>query len=270
MNPKSSNRSQGSLRSSIRDVAARARVSTASVSHVINNTRFVSEEVRTRVLEAVKELHYYPSATARSLSTKRTKTIGVIISDIQNPFYGPLIRGMDSVLNRVGYDILLTSNDEDPEKEGIHLRTLLSRSVDGIIMTPSSSDISFLKVVESLGTRVLFIDRVPPNSHFSSVTVKNQESSRLIVQHLVDDGHKKIGIILGLDRSTINDRLSGYKQALQENGIKYDQGYVMIGGSQQQGGYRATKELLNKNTDVTATFSLNPMSMNSHLIHLMA
>jgi len=129
------------------DVAKMANVSTATVSHVINNTRYVSEEVRQRVFATIKELHYYPSDIARSLTTKNTKIVGIIISDIQNPFYGLLIRCIEEVLLESDYNIILASNDETDLKEDIHLKTFFSRRVDGLILASASEDISFLEVM---------------------------------------------------------------------------------------------------------------------------
>ena len=251
-------------RSRINDVAALAKVSTATVSHVINNTRFVSDEVRKRVLSAIKKLHYFPSATARSLSTKETKTVGVIISDIQNPFYGQLIRGIDGILHKEGYDILLASNDEDVTKENAYLTTFFSRGVDGIIMAPVNEDISFLEVIESVGTKIVFIDREPSNNPFPSILVNNKSSSKELINHLIDDGHERIAIILGLNRSTINNRFLGYKEALMERGIPFNKEFAVVGGSQQHGGYLAAKKLLNMKQKPTAIFTtVNLMTLGT-------
>ena len=239
------------------DVARMSDVSTATVSHVINNTRFVSEEVRKRVLYAIKKLHYYPSDIARSLSTKKTKTVGVIISDIQNPFYGILIRGIEEVLHEFDYNILLASNDENALKDDAHLKTFFSRGIDGLILTPALENISFLEVMESVGIKIVIIDRALQKNPFTSVVVDNRIGSQNLISHLISDGHKKIGTILGVSRSTINERFNGYKDALMENGIPFREVLVTGGWSQQRGGYEAAKELFRQDPGITAIFATN-------------
>ncbi len=239
------------------DVAKMSNVSTATVSHVMNNTRFVSDKVRHKVLHAIKKLHYYPSDIARSLSTKKTKTVGIIISDIQNPFYGSLIRSIGDTLLEYNYNILLASNDESELKEDSHLKTFFSKRIDGLILTSASDDISFLEVMESAGTKIVLIDRITKNSPFVSVFVDNRVGSKKLINHIIDDGHQRIGIILGQERSTINERFIGYKEALKERSISFHEKFVVRCKSQQQGGYIAADQLLKQAPKLTAIFATN-------------
>ena len=213
--------------------------------------------MRNRVLQAIKELHYYPSDVARSLSTKKTKIVGIIISDIQNPFYGPLIRGIEEVLLKSDYNILLASNNEDPKKEKMHLKTYFSKRVDGVILTTATDDISFLQVMESVGTKIVLIDRIPQNNPYVSIVVDNRDASRKLVNHLIDDGHERIGILIGGERSTLNDRVLGYKDALVERGLQFSEEMVSYEAAQQRGGYLAAKRLLKRNPRPSAIFALN-------------
>jgi LacI family transcriptional regulator len=244
-------------RASISDVARLCGVSTATVSHVINSTRFVSEEIRQNVLSAVRRLHYYPSDIARSLSTKKTKTVGVVISDIQNPFYGPLIRGIEEVLLEAGYNILLGSNDENELKQNTKLRVFLSKGVDGLILTPAGEDQSFLEVMDSLDTQIVLIDRAPGNCPYTSIVVDNRESSRQLIDHLIADGHRTIGMVRGVRVSTIEERYLGYTDALSSHDIPVNEALIASGGSQQLGGYYATKQLLGKTPRPSAVFASN-------------
>ena len=244
-------------RARIIDVARMCGVSTATVSHVINNTRFVSEEIRHKVLSAVKQLHYYPSDVARSLSTKRTKTVGVVISDIQNPFYGPLIRGVEEILIEAGYNILLASNDENELKQNTKLKIFFSKGVDGLILTPAGDDQSFLEVMESLDTKIVLIDRIPQNCPYTSIIVDNRKSSQELINHLVDDGHRRIGMVYGVKVSTTEERYLGYEDALRAHDIPVQKDLIVSGGSQQLGGYYGTKQLLSRNPRPSAIFTSN-------------
>lgn len=143
----------------ILDVARRAGVSTATVSHVINGTRLVSEETRQKVLKAMRELDYHPSAIARSLKTKTTGTIGVIVSDVSNPFFTAVVRGLEDMLNEGGYNLILCNTDEDPVKEERYLKVLLSKRIDGLVMAPTGEKSRTLEVIHAAGTPIVFIDR---------------------------------------------------------------------------------------------------------------
>jgi LacI family transcriptional regulator len=228
-------------RARISDIARICGVSTATVSHVINNTRFVSEEIRHNVLSAARKLHYYPSDIARSLSTKKTKTVGVVISDIQNPFYGPLIRGIEEVLLDKGYNILLASNDENEAKQNTKLKIFFSKRADGLIVTPAGDDQSFLEVMES----------------FDTVIVDNRRSSRELINHLIADGHRTIGMLCGVEISTTEERYLGYADALRSHDIAVNKDLVVGGGSQQLGGYYGTKKLLARKPRPSAIFTSN-------------
>jgi LacI family transcriptional regulator len=241
----------------ISDIARICGVSTATVSHVINNTRFVSEDIRHKVLSAIRKLHYYPSDVARSLSTKKTKTVGVVISDIQNPFYGPLIRGIEEVLLGEGYNILLASNDENESKQNAKLKIFFSKRVDGLILTPAGDDQSFLEVMESLDTKLVLIDRIPPNCPYTAIVVDNRRSSQELIDHLVKDGHRTIGMVRGVNISTTEERYLGYADALRAHDIALDKDLVVSGGSQQLGGYYGTKQLLGRHPRPTAIFTSN-------------
>jgi len=242
----------------IRDVARRANVSTATVSHVINNTRFVSEETRARVLEAIRELGFYPNALARSLTTKRTATIGVLISDVSNVFFAEIIRGVESVLTGAGYNLILCNTDEDPAREQQYLELLLNKRIDGLIAAATSGPWEQLRDFEVLDIPIVYVDRVFPGIRGTAITVDNTDGAYRGVLHLVQDGHRAIGILAGLLRmSTMSERLAGYQRALRECGLALDQRLVVPSALSIEAGRQSALTLLARDTRPAALFCSN-------------
>jgi LacI family transcriptional regulator len=208
----------------IKDVAEYAGVSTATVSHVINQTRFVSDETRGKVLEAIETLHYQPSAIARGLVTNATQTIGLIVSDITNPFFTAVARGVEDEINRHGYHTILSNTDEDPEREDEYLRLLSARQIDGLIIAPARAHSDRLLQVNESGVPIVLIDRGATGVPAPLVCVDNEGGAYLAVKHLLELGHTRIGILMGMETiSTHVMRLSGYKRALTEAGLTIDE-----------------------------------------------
>ncbi len=244
-------------KATISDIAKAAKVSTATVSHVVNNTRYVSEKLRHAVLEAIKSFHYIPSNTARSLSTKKTNTIGVIISDLQNPFYGSIVRSIEENLLKSGYNILIASNEENGLKEDAHLRTFFSKGVDGIILAPASENIPILDVFSSLGIKIVLIDRILEKYPYTSIVVDNKSGSKKLINHLIDDGHERIGVIMSEAIYAEKERLNGYKSALKEHDIPFKEEFVITCKGQEYGAYYAAKYLLENGLKPTAIFTMD-------------
>lgn len=242
----------------IRDVAKRAGVSTATVSHVLNNTRFVSEETRATVLQAIRELNYHPSAIARSLSTRKTQTIGMVVSDITNIFFGEMIRGVIDVITPYDYSLLLCTTGESPTREEEYLQLLFSRRVDGFIAAATSQKWAPLQLVEAVQIPTVFVDRTFEGMNGPFVGVDNEGGAYQAVSHLIQDGHERIGIVAGLARmSTMQERLQGYKRALRDHSIPLDEQLVLFGELSVEGGRRCTLELLNAIKPPTAIFLNN-------------
>ena len=242
----------------MKDVAEKAGVSVATVSHVINKTRHVSEPTRKKVLESMKELNYSPNKIARSLRKKETKTIGFIVPDISNFFFTGIANHIEQELNDNAYNVILCNSNEDIEQEKNQLQTLNSYQIDGVIIAPAPGDHSYL--YESSFNQdypLVFIDRKPQNYNCTSVLVNNFESSYNAVRKLIDKGHNKIGIITGLSGITTTlERLKGYKKALKDHNIPVNDNYIFSGDSKFQAGYNSTKKLLKK-TDITALYVTN-------------
>jgi len=163
----------------IREVAKKANVSTATVSHVFNNTRYVSEETRNLVLEAAKSLSYQPSSIARSLSTNNTKIVGMLVVDVLNPFFAFLTQGISELLWDKGYTFLLCSTHEDPKKEKYFLQDLLERRVDGIIISPTGFDQPIVKDFQRHEIPLVFIDRHPPEGYGPVIQTDNVKAGYL-------------------------------------------------------------------------------------------
>jgi LacI family transcriptional regulator len=232
-------------------------VSIATVSATINQTAYVSPALQDRVRQAITEVGYHPDVIARSLRTRTTKTFGLIISDIANPFFTAVIRGIEDVANRQGYALVLCNTDERLEKERAYVQLLRSRRVDGVIMAPVGGAEAYVDLNDTLGVPVVFIDRSAP-ARADVVVADNVRGAREVVHHLTGLGHRRIGVITGLPRiSTSEERLAGYQAALQAAGVPVDPVLMKVGYSRLEGGYRAAQELLAMPDRPTAVFATN-------------
>lgn len=242
----------------IKQVAARAGVSTATVSRVLAGATGVSDELVTRVREAVQALDYHPNRVARNLRVRTTRTIGVVISDIQNPFFTSVVRGIEAVLQHADYTLLLGNSDEDPARERLYLATLRAEGVAGMIVTPSSTVPGSCAAIAGLGVPAVIIDRVPPDAPLDSVSVANVAGARTAIAHLIELGHRRIGLIGGMPHlSTALDRRIGYEQALAEAGLPVVEELIEQADFRQQGGYTAMLALLDRARPPTAVFVAN-------------
>jgi LacI family transcriptional regulator len=251
----------------IRDVAKHAGVSTATVSHILNGTRQVSDETRAQVLASVRELGYRPSAIARSLRTRTTGTIGILVSDISNPFSTAVVRAIEDVANENGHNVILCNTDESEAKAEKYLNLLLSKRVDGLILAPTGRLGSCVEMFLATGTPVVLIDRLVDGVALPYVGVDNIEGARTAVEHLIEDGHRRIGVITGLPNvSSSLERLKGYELALQAHGIDLAPDLVRTGHSNVQGGIQAACDLLRLEIPPTAIFTTNNLMTLGSLI----
>jgi LacI family transcriptional regulator len=215
-------------RVNIRDVAGRAGVSTATVSHVINQTRFVREETRRKVLEAVEALNYHPSTIARGLATSSTQSVGLMISDITNPFFTAVARGVEDEFNQHGYHTIFCNTDEDPAREDEYLRLLFAHQIDGLIIAPTGVHSDRLIRMAEAEVPIVLLDRSAPGITAPLVEVDNEGGAYQATRHLIELGHRRIGILTGMETiSTLGMRVSGYKRALQEAGLPIDEGLIV-------------------------------------------
>lgn len=204
----------------IGDVAKMAGVSTATVSHVINNTRFVSEETRAKVDWAIETLGYAPSAVARSLATNVSQIIGIVVSDITNPFFPAVVRGIEDKIRADRYHMVLANTDEDPAREEELVQLLTRQRVDGLIIAPTGVPCPPLVALVDSGVPVVQIDRTSPDVDAPAVVVDNEEGAYRAASYLIGLGHRRIACLMGISAiSTQSERLKGWRRALLEAGL---------------------------------------------------
>jgi len=194
-----------------RDVAKRAGVSVATVSRVLNGSAGVREGVRAKVMHAIKSLDYQPSRTAQRLRAKRGYVIGLVISDIQNPFFIAIVRGIEDAANQKGYSLLLCNSDEDAEKERQYLSVLRAESAAGVILASTARVNPNVGALLADGIPVVAIDRRISRPAVDSVVVDNQRGAHEAVSHLIAQGHTRIGFI-GISKNIVTgqERRAGY------------------------------------------------------------
>jgi len=242
----------------IRDVAKKAGVSVATVSYVINGTRNVVPETAARVRAAMEELRYHPNAVAQSLRTRVTHVIGAVISDISNPFFATLIKGAENCARKNGYSLLICNTSEKLENELVYLQLLSRKRVDGMIIAPTGKSDKMIKDLIDRGMQIVFIDRKVDGVSAPAVVSENEQGAYQATQYLIEQGHQRIGIVLGLPSvSTTAERLTGYRRALAAAGITEDQSLVVYGHSQVGGAREASMRLLDCTDRPTAMFATN-------------
>jgi LacI family transcriptional regulator len=215
------------------DVAKLAGVSVATVSYVVNKgPRPVSEDTRQKVLNAIEKLGYQPSAVARSLKTKKTTTVGVIVSDILNPVLSAVAKAIEDAILPMGYNMILCNSDENPERELMFLNMLLSKQVDGIILLPTCENKNFLfSLVTQQKLKLVLLDRQIEGLPVDTLLFDNISGAHLATQHLLELGHRRIGFISLPRRLTPgSQRTMGYENALREAGIPLDPTLIIEDG----------------------------------------
>lgn len=241
----------------IRDVARLADVSLGTVSKVINKKGRVSAKLTERVLRAMEALDYQPDHVARSLKAKKTQTVGMVLPDITNAFFTDVIRGIESEARLHGYSLILCDSNEDPAIEERNLNTLLARRVDGVLLAPTDARVVQDRVVRRHVPLVLF-DRTPAGFAGSAVVTDNFGASYDATRHLLDLGHRRIAIITGrLSQSTGQDRLEGFRRALQQAGLPLRDEYMRVGDFQLESGHQCGLALLQLAAPPTAIFCCN-------------
>jgi LacI family transcriptional regulator len=242
----------------VHDVARRAGVSASTVSHVLNNTRFVSDELRERVLTAMRELDYTPNAAARMLTLKRSHTIGLIVSDIRNPFFASVARGVEDVAQEQGYTLVLCNSDENAERETACLGALETRAIDGVLLASSGVASEHLSRLVRAGFPIVLVDRDLPELGAPAILLDNEGAAYGAVKHLIAAGHLRIAMISGrASISTTTERVAGYRRALREAGLEFDERLLVSGLSTSQGGAAAANVVLDVHPPPSAIFSGN-------------
>jgi LacI family transcriptional regulator len=242
------------------DVAQRAGVSTATVSHVMNNTRYVSDALRTRVSAAIAELNYQPNGVARSLRRKQTRTIGMVIPDNCNPFFAEVTRGIEDASFEQGYNVILCNSDGDAEKELDYLELLFKKRVDGIVLVSAGASQATVDVLAEQGRAVVIVDREISGLSADLVMTDNRQGGYQAVSYLLGLGHRRIACIAGPSPLTASaGRLAGYRSALTGAGLTVDEGLILAGDFQSRSGYMAMQSFLTLADRPTAVFACNDM-----------
>lgn len=245
---------------SLQEVAQRAKVSIATVSRVLNKSDKVVPKTRAIVEQALRELGYRPSRVARRLRMKdgRAHLVGLIIPDIQNPFYAEIARGVEDAAYSAEYALLLCNSDENPEKERFYLDVMRSESVDGIVLPPFDDTDAAVIEIAATGMPVVCVDRSMAKLKTDLVEVDNHRGALEAVSHLLDKGHKHIGLIEGRPQvSTSRERRRGYLDALAERGITVRKELMRAGDFKQGSGRILANELLALPKPPTALFVCN-------------
>ena len=254
-------------RATLKDVAARAGVSQGMAGRVLGNYGSYSKDTQRKVRAAARAVHYSPNVIAKALRTRRTRTVGVLISDITASFWTSMIRGVQDRAARDGYSIIVCNSDEQSHDEKAALATLVERSVDGLIISPTLGNHSYLRQLWRGGTPLVLVDRKVDGLDAPSIRVDNRAAAREAVSHLVRLGHRRIAIIRGPDGVETNDeRFAGYADALAEQRIPLQPALVKNARFLQEKSFEATRELLRARNPPTAIFVCNE-AMASGCIH---
>jgi LacI family transcriptional regulator len=244
----------------ISEVAKKAGVSPTTVSHVINNTRFVSDEKRERVERAIEEMEYHPNALARSLRSGETHTIGLVLPDSANPFFAEVGRSIEGAAFNVGYSVILCNTENNLEKERKYIERLAEKQVDGMIFVGAGEDYDSYKKLLDMKIRVVAMDRDYPDLKMDVVISDNLQGGKLATQHLIGLGHKRIGCITGPSKVNLSaQRVTGYIQSLEEASLVIDQNLIISGDFHPESGQAAAYQLLAMQDAPTAIFACNDM-----------
>ena len=222
------------MKVTISDVARLAGVSTATVSHTINNTRYVSEETKEKVYQAIAELGYTPDASARSFRTGKKRTIGFIVPDISNKFFGTMIEAVENYLSAHGYHLIIANTKEDAAREETNIRLLSAGLVDGLLVASTMEEFEQFDRLIPAGFPVVLVDRTFEAKKYSSLCVSNFQPIYRSVCRLAAKGAKRIGIVGGLPRlSSTKERISAYQQAVADCGLPQDEALIRYGDSME-------------------------------------
>ena len=231
----------------IEEVARAAGVSASTVSRVVNDPQLVRADTRERVEEAIRRLGYRPSRVARRLRVRggRSALIGLVIPDLQNPFFADLARGVEDAASKEGFTVLIGNTDEDAGREQRYLEVMGAESVDGVILPPSGRRSPGAEELIRGGTPVVCVDRRLARPRVDEAVIDNVRGAAAATRHLIDKGHRRIGFIHGALRlSTSRERLRGYRDTLQAARIPLDPVLTLAGDSRQPSGRRLTSRLL--------------------------
>ncbi len=242
----------------IRDVAKLAGVAPITVSRVVNDSADVNVATRARVQKAIQDLHYVPNTLARSFRSRQTNTLALILSDITNPFWTTIARGVEDTAAENGFHVILGNTDENADKEAQYITLLLQRRVDGIIIAPTTNDKDRLQAFKRQDVPCVLIDRRVDGFKSDIVLADSRAGARRLTQHLIGLGHCRIAMLTGPSAIyTARERMEGYAEALRRAHIPKADGLILQGRYKQESGYTLVKELLTRDPRPTAILAAN-------------
>jgi LacI family transcriptional regulator len=244
--------------STIGDVAERAGVSKMTVSRVINKSGYISQETRERVEQAIAELGYVPNALARSLRFKKTKTIALVITDITNPFFTTLARGVEDAASEQDFSVMFCNTDESRDEEAQYLSVLVQKQVDGVLLVPAKSSPEAAQFLSERQVPFVVLDRRIPGINVDLVRGNSFQGAYDLAAHLIALGHRDIAVLSGPQGvTTASDRIDGYRKAMQDAGLPVDESRILYTSFTPQGGYRMAQQALELSPRPTALFAAN-------------
>jgi LacI family transcriptional regulator len=245
-----------SMNITIKDVARELGVSYSSISRALNGKEGVSKETRDKILEAAERMGYQPNDLARGLVNKISKTVGVIIPDINNPFFGEIVAGITDASNENEYNIFLCISGWDPQIEKEYFNTLRKKRVDGIILKSAGKNEEY----DDVKSPLMIIERYNKFNEKDSVEVDNEMGGYLAVKHLLDCGYRNLAIIMGKeDHSASLRRRIGAEKAMEQYGMTMNNDLVAEGRFSIEGGRQAAKTLFESNHSIDAVFCMNDL-----------
>ncbi|MGL5641879.1 MAG: LacI family DNA-binding transcriptional regulator [Paraclostridium sp.] len=240
----------------IKDVAKKAGVSISTVSRVINDSKPVTDEVKQKVLDVIKETGYVPNPLARSLVTKKSQLIGVIIPEVSDSFVSELVNGIEEVAKMYDYDILLANTYSDKDQELKSINLLRAKQVEGIVMMSWRVDEEHLDYIQNCGIPAVYVSKTARNYDVYSVSISNTDATYDMTKYLIDKGHKKIAFVMTSEDDTVleTERYVGFEKAMKDGNLEIDKALVKNAGTTYDYGYAKMKEMLDEGNVPEAVF----------------
>jgi|SRR5450830_178154 len=246
---------------SIKDVALKANVSTTTVSHVVNRTRFVSDRVRHEVELAIRELNYVPSAVARSLKSNTTKTIGMLIPNCSNPYFAEIVRSVEDHCFGAGYALILCNTDDDPHRQAAYLQVISEKRIDGTIIISTGEDKDLLRLLKGLPIPTVLLDREIKEVNCDLVETAHLQGALMATEHLIGLGHRRIACLAGPPNlNSSAQRIEGWRTALAKSGLAKEASDLLWHSDfSSQGGFTTMQSILRSPQVPTAVFVCNDL-----------
>lgn len=245
---------------SIKDVALKARVSTTTVSHVVNRTRFVSDPVRHEVEAAIRELNYVPSAVARSLKSNSTKTIGMLIPNCSNPYFAEIVRSVEDHCFGAGYTLILCNTDDEPHRQSAYLQALTEKRIDGMIIISTGEGKDFQRMLHGLPIPMVLLDREIDEVNCDLVETAHLQGGLMATEHLIGLGHRRIACLAGpANLNSSAQRIEGWRSALAKAGLAASSELLWHSDFTSQGGFNTMQAILASPLAPTAVFVCNDL-----------